>query len=344
MTGKSSLLLQALRCQNRSRPPVWIMRQAGRYLPEYRALRAKHTFLEMVHQPDLAAAITLMPVKKFGMDAAILFSDILVVAEALGVGLQFKDSVGPVIERPLKSAQDVVMLPKINPEDKFDYVSDAIKLLLPELEVPLIGFCGGPFTIASYMIEGKSSRDLPKTKKWMMQDPKGFHKLLSHLTTCNIDYLKLQTKAGVHAVQIFESWANALSHPHFHEFCLKYLHIMVKELQKEKIPVIVFCRGSSIFAEDIASIQPNAISVDWNADLSVVRSRVPKTIALQGNLDPDVLYAPCTTVKREVQNILKRMDGDPGYVFNLGHGIKPDINPDAVKTLVETVKSFSTSL
>lgn len=337
----SDLLLKALQCQNSARPPIWIMRQAGRYLPAYRAIREKYTFLEMVHNPELAAEITLLPIHTFGMDAAILFSDILVVAEALGVGLHFKDSVGPVIERPLQSAQQVAALPVIDTRESFRYIEQAIKQTLQELKVPLIGFCGGPFTVASYMIEGGSSKDLSKTKKWMMREPESFHKLLSLITECSVDYLKLQIRAGVQAVQIFDSWANFLGHQQFKEFCLEYLQKIIQSLRKShQIPVILFCRGSSVFAKDLAGLQPEAVSVDWNADLAQIRSQIPGKVALQGNLDPDVLYAPLPVIRKETERLLHSMKGDPGYIFNLGHGIKPDMTPDAVKTLVETVKDF----
>jgi uroporphyrinogen decarboxylase len=316
------------------------MRQAGRYLPAYRAIRNKYSFLKMVHTPDLAAEITLLPIKTFEMDAAILFSDILVVAEAFGVGLQFKDSLGPIMEKPIQNISQVEALAPIEAEDKFGDIAEAIRLILPQLKVPLIGFCGGPFTVASYMIEGNSSRDLLKTKRWMMKDPLSFHSLLSHITRCSIDYLKLQIKAGVQAIQIFDSWANALGYYQFKEFCLDYLKQIVQELQETKIPIILFCRGSSVFAKELASIGPQALSIDWNGNLSHIRSYISPQIALQGNLDPDILYAPLTTVKYETERLLHSMRGNPGYIFNLGHGIKPDVSPDAVKTLVEAVKNF----
>lgn len=332
------LLLDALRCKNSSRAPVWLMRQAGRYLPEYRAIRSKHSFLDMVHNPDLAAEITLLPVRTFGMDAAILFSDILVVAEALGVGLRFQDSVGPIIERPLQTAQQVDALPAVDARDHFEDIAKTIRTLLPQLKVPLIGFCGGPFTVASYMIEGGSNRDLIKTKKWMMQDPASFHRLLAHIAACSIDYLKLQIQSGVHAVQIFDSWANVLGHRQFHEFCLSYLKKMVEAIRPFNIPIILFCRGSSVFAKDLAAIRPDAISVDWNADLQALRPAISPSIALQGNLDPDILYGPLSAIKQETEKLLISMRGDRGYIFNLGHGIKPDMSPDAIRVLVETVK------
>ena len=336
---KSSLIIDALHCKNKQRAPVWIMRQAGRYMPEYRALRAKYSFLEMCHHPELIAKITQLPLMSFGMDAAILFSDILVIPEALGMGLHFDDGVGPIIDRPLHSAKDVEALPNINMKEALNYVVKGIDLLLPELKVPLIGFCGAPFTLASYMIEGKSSKDLLKTKQWMFRDPISFHLLLEKLTDHCVDYLEAQIEAGVEAIQIFDTWAGMLAYTQFYEFSLQYLEKIIKRLHS-KVPVILFCRGSSYFAPDMAKISPNAISVDWNAHLPTLRKLIPSNIALQGNLDPDILYASHETIKRETKSLLDSMKGDPGYIFNLGHGITPLVPVEAVKVLVNTVKNY----
>ena len=333
----NNLVLDALHCKNSGRTPVWLMRQAGRYMPQYRAIRAKHSFLEMCHDPELASQITLMPIRTFGFDAAILFSDILVIPEALGVGLRFEEAKGPIIERPLETLGDIERLPKIDVHHSLGYVKEAIKLLIPQLKVPLLGFCGAPFTVASYMIEGGTSRDLKKTKQWMLREPASFHKLLDHIATCTIDYINMQAEAGVQALQFFDSWAHVLSHGQFREFSLPYL-AKLKNGLKKALPVILFCRGSSVFAPDLAEIHPAAISIDWNGDLQRIRSAIPSSIALQGNLDPDYLYAPRRLLQREIRRVLKQMKGEPGYIFNLGHGIHPDILPDAVKTLVETVQ------
>lgn len=336
-----SRFVEALHCSNHSgRPPVWIMRQAGRYMPEYRAIRAKHSFLTMCHEPELAAKVTMLPIDAFGMDAAILFSDILVVAEALDVGLRFEDKVGPIIERPLRSAVDIHSLPSVDVKEKLGYVAQAITHVKPLLDVPLIGFAGAPFTVASYMIEGGSSKDLRMTKKLMLNDPIAFHALLDKIATCTIAYLKMQIDAGVNAVQLFDSWANFLSMPHFKEFSLAYMDRIAKALAPHKIPLILYCKGSSVFAEELATAKPAAISLDWNADIAKIRNIIPSTIALQGNLDPDLLYAPSATLKNEALKMLKAMENQPGYIFNLGHGILPDVSPDAVRLLVDTVKGF----
>jgi uroporphyrinogen decarboxylase len=315
------------------------MRQAGRYMPEYRALRAKHSFLQMCHEPDLIAEVTLLPIHRFKMDAAILFSDILMIPEALGLGLRFDDGVGPIIERPVRDSNDVKKLPMINATEQLKFVSQGIKNLLPQLKVPLIGFCGAPFTVASYMIEGASSKNLKLTKKWMLQEPNGFHSLLDHIANCSIDYLNMQIDAGVHALQIFDSWTNFLAHSQFREFSLEYIKRILGGLKKKEIPVIVFCKGSSAFAHQISELVPAGISIDWNSDISQIRKSVSSKIALQGNLDPDILYAPIPVIQKEVKKILDSMKNDPGFIFNLGHGIFPDISCDAVQVLVETVHS-----
>lgn len=335
----SSIFLNALKCQNRSRPPVWLMRQAGRYLPEYREMRQKHTLIDMFHNPEQVAQVTHMPLKRFGFDAAILFSDILVVAEALGVGLTFEESIGPVIQRPINTERDIDNLSKKSVHESLGYVAQAIKHILVDLKVPLIGFCGAPFTVASYMIEGGSSKELSKTKKWLMTHPETFHKLLDRITQTTIEYLNMQIDAGVQAIQIFDSWANYLSHHHFMEFCLAYHQKIIQGIKNKNIPIILFCKGSSVFAKDLATIKPAGISLDWNLDISDARKVIPHSIAVQGNLDPDFLFAPPQILQKELHRMLEAMEGDPGYIFNLGHGIKPTTPLDSVKLLVDTIKS-----
>lgn len=332
-------LLNALKGQNfDGSPPIWLMRQAGRYMAEYRALRANHSFLEMCHRPDLIVEVTQLPVNVFDFDAAILFSDILLILESFGVGLRFDEGAGPLIEQPLQTAQDVLNLKAADLSLHLSPVLEAISCLRQELKVPLIGFCGAPFTVASYLIEGRTSRDFKKTKRWMLRDPASFHCLLHKLAVSTIDYLKMQIKAGVQAVQLFDSWASVLAPHQFREFSLRYMSMIVQELQPLQVPIILFCRGSSAFAELLAEAQPAAISLDWNGDIARIRQKLPRSIALQGNLDPDVLYAPLDHVRKEASHMLQSMQGDPAYIFNLGHGIAPDTPVDAVKILVETVK------
>lgn len=337
-----SLFLDALHCRNTSRPPVWLMRQAGRYMASYRALRSKYSFLEMCHQPELIAEVTLLPIRQFGFDAAIVFSDILVIPEALGLGLRFEDGRGPIIERPIRTSEDVKRLSAPNIAS-LDYVRKGIEILKKDLKVPLIGFCGAPFTVASYMIEGGSSRDLKKTKQWMMRDPTSFHQLLKVIADWSIAYLRMQVKAGVQAVQIFDSWANYLAHPQFREFSLAYLKYILEGLKGTSVPAILFCKGSSVFAEQLSEIHPAGVGIDWNCDITQMRRVVPQHIALQGNLDPDILYAPKEVIRKEVSRILEGMKGDSGFIFNLGHGIHPDIPEEAVQVLVETIQCQKTS-
>ncbi len=322
----NTLFLDALHCRNHGRPPVWIMRQAGRYMPEYRALRKKFSFKEMIRRPEIAAEVTMMPIEQFGMDAAIIFSDILTIPDALGCPFDFHEGVGPVFEKPL-TPSDVAGLSVVN---SLDFVGEAIRLVKPLLAVPLLGFCGAPFTVASYMAGG-----IKQVKKWIFQDPESFHKLLDLITSVSIEYLKMQTEAGVDAFQIFESWANALALPQLREFSFPYIHRIIEAAD---IPVILFGKGTAGFIPDLVDLRPQAISFDWSCDLAGVRQQVPETIALQGNLDPHVLYGSADVIRSECQKLLEKMRRDRGFIFNLGHGILPDMSPDAVKVLVETVK------
>lgn len=333
----NDVFLNALQGCNESGPPIWLMRQAGRHLASYRALRARYSFLEMCHEPGLIAQVTLLPLEAYDVDAAILFSDILVVAEAMGVGLRFEDQIGPVIERPIMSRMDIERLP---PPDaaKLQFVANGIRQLRPRLNVPLIGFCGAPFTVASYMIEGKTSRDLKKTKRWMLGDPQGFHTLLEKIADWSAAYLNLQIEAGVQAIQIFDSWANYLAHHQFREFSLAYLRKLLNSISRTGVPAVLFCRGSSVFAPQLAELQPAGIGLDWNCRMADMRRSIPCPVALQGNLDPDILYAPLPRIEEEAHRLLAEMAGDPGFIVNLGHGIAPDVPEEAVRTLVDSVR------
>lgn len=331
-------LIDALQGKNLGRPPVWLMRQAGRYLPEYRKVREKYSFMEMCRNPEVVAEVTQQPLRRFDFDAAILFSDILVVPDALQMGLSFEEKKGPVFQKVLHTAKDIADLPKIDIVDSLQYVFKSIRLLNSSLTVPLLGFAGAPLTVASYMIEGGSSKDLRKTKQWMWQDPVSFHSLLQLLTDYTIDYLKAQHQAGVVGVQLFESWAQMLSYPQFQEFSLPYLKKIVDSLRSANIPVILFARGSSLLATELAALAPTGLSVDWNGDLSKVRSQVGNKLVLQGNLDPEVLFCHPSVVKTETKKILSQMGKDPSYIFNLGHGILPETPLDSVYALVEAIQ------
>ena len=335
-----SLLLNALKCKNLSRPPVWLMRQAGRYMPEYRAIRSRHDFMTMCHTPELAAEITLLPLTVFGMDAGILFSDILVILEGLGFHVKVEDGIGPVITPALNNPNEVDQIVLPNTAEAFGYIAEAIKLIKQQTKKPLLGFCGAPFTVASYAIEGKTSKDLKKTKQWLYKDPHSFHMLLDKIADCTIEYLKLQIKAGVDAVQIFDSWANALAFPQFEQYSLFYLKKIIQSLEEYQVPIIVFCRGASLFAEDLIKASPHCISFDWNCSLKRMRAQIPSHIAIQGNLDPCLLYASRNTIQEAVKGLLSEMQGHKGYIFNLGHGILPDTPTDSVRALVDCVKGF----
>lgn len=331
--------LDALECRNTGRPPLWLMRQAGRYLPEYRALRALHSFETLAHTPELIVQATLTPFARFPFDAAILFSDILVATEAMGKTFHFHEQKGPVLEDPLHDIRDVENLP--DPDFScLSCVLEGIRLLLPQLKVPLIGFCGGPFTVASYLIEGESSRDLRKTKRWLYRDPQGFHKLLHRLTQLHIAYLKMQIQAGVAAVQIFDSWAYVLPENAFMDFVLPYLKQMVQAIQSH-VPVILFCRGSSIFAKALATTKPACISVDWSRDIAEIRREIGPGIALQGNLDPDLVAASPTETARQARCLVDSMQDDKGYICNLGHGVLPETPLESIEKLLEVVHESS---
>ncbi len=334
----NNLLIDALHCRNKGRPPVWLMRQAGRYMPEYRAIRSKYSFTEMFHTPELIVEVTELPIRRFGFDAAILFSDILIIPEALDVGLRFEDKIGPVIEHPVRSIEDIKKLPTPLISEKLDFVAKGIRELKRRLKVPLLGFCGAPFTVASYMIEGGTSKDFKTTKQWMIRDKVSFELLLDKISKETCAYIDLQIANGVDALQIFDSWAWCLDNKHFREVSLKYIDRLVKHVNG-RVPVIVFCRGSSVFAKMISEIKPAAISIDWNADLSQLRNELPSGVALQGNLDPDILYGDRFTVRKHVKDLLDSMKGDEGYIFNLGHGIHPDIPTESVQELVDTIKN-----
>jgi uroporphyrinogen decarboxylase len=329
-------LLQALKGTNTQGPPVWLMRQAGRHLASYRDLRRRYSFLTMCHEPDLIAEVTTLPLQRYGMDAAILFSDILLIAEAMGRGLRFEESIGPIIERPIRKPEDLSSLPSID-LSSMTFVAQGIKQLKERLSVPLIGFCGAPFTVASYLIEGKSSKDLTMTKKWMYRDPQSFHALLKIIADWSIAYLLMQIESGVDAIQLFDSWANTLSHSAFRSFSLAYMEYILQGLQHTNIPVILFCRGSSVFAPQMAPLQPACIGLDWNCDLPSMRKQIP-SIALQGNIDPHLLYAPLKTIEEEVQEFLQQMEGDRAFIVNLGHGVPSDVSEEAVEMLVNCVQ------
>ena len=338
----NSLFLEAAFSQQTERPPVWMMRQAGRFMPQYWAIKNKYSFLEMCKTPEIAADVTMLPVDLLGIDAAILFCDILVTGEAMGGDLDFIQGVGPKFSNPVRNAQDIENL-QTDISDKLQYVADAIKVIQQRLNgsIPLIGFAGAPFTVMSYLIEGGSSKDFKLTKLFIHNQPELAHKLLAKIASVTIDYLNLQIAAGVNAVQLFDSWALALSWDDYTEFSHNYNKEIISKLNRKDIPVISFCKGSSVFAPLMAEAKPDVVSIDWNADLKNIKQILPKGIAVQGNLDPHILYADKSVIKKTIHKLFERMRGEEGFIFNLGHGIMPDIPFDHVKYAVDVVKEFS---
>ena len=337
----NTLFLDAAWSGQTERPPVWMMRQAGRFMPEYWEIKNKYSFLEMCKTPEIAADVTMLPVDLLGIDAAILFCDILVTGEAMGGELSFTQGVGPRFANPVRTMQDVDNL-NVDCIDKLEYVADAIKVIQQRLNgsIPLIGFAGAPFTVMSYLVEGASSKDFKITKLLMNNHPEVAHKLLAKIAKVTADYLNLQIAAGVNAIQIFDSWALALSWNDYEEFSHRYIKEIIANLNRKDIPVISFCKGSSVFAPMMATAQPDVISVDWNADLLNIKQILPSGIAVQGNLDPFVLYAEKSVIRKKILELFERMRGENGFIFNLGHGIMPDIPFDNVKYAIDVVKEF----
>lgn len=337
----NTLFLDAAFSKPTERPPVWMMRQAGRFMPEYWEIKNKYSFLEMCKTPELAADVTMLPVDLLDIDAAILFSDILVTGEAMGGDLSFTQGVGPKFANPVRTAQDIDNL-NVDCLDNLQYVADAIKVIQQRLNgrIPLIGFAGAPFTVMSYLVEGGSSKDFKLTKLLIHNQPELAHRLLAKIAKVTTDYLNLQIAAGVNALQIFDSWALALSWNDYQEFSHRYIQEIIANLNRKDIPIISFCKGSSVFAPIMAEAKPDVVSIDWNADLLNIKKALPAGIAVQGNLDPHILYADKPVIKKHILALFERMRGERGFIFNLGHGIMPDISFDNVKFAIETVKAF----
>lgn len=338
---KNDLLIRAALSQPTERPPVWMMRQAGRFMKEYWEIKNKYSFLEMCKTPEIAADVTMLPIDLLGVDAAILFSDILVTAEAMGGDLSFEQGVGPRFSNPIRSVKDAENL-SVDCLDKLQYVGDAIKVIQGRLNgrVPLIGFAGAPFTILSYLVEGGSSKDFKLTKTLLNNQPDLAHSILQKIADVTVAYLNMQIEAGVNALQLFDSWALALSWNDYQEFSHKYNKYIISKLHRKDVPIISFCKGSSVFAPLMVDAQPDVISVDWNADLLNIKQSLPANIAVQGNLDPFVLYADKPVIKKKILDLFERMRGENGFIFNLGHGIMPDIPFDNVEYAIETIREF----
>jgi uroporphyrinogen decarboxylase len=344
---KNDLLLRALLREPTPRRPIWLMRQAGRYLPEYRATRARAgSFMAMCTNPEFACEVTLQPLDRYPLDAAILFSDILTIPHAMDVGLQFEAGEGPKIERPVRSAADVDKLKIPDPAHELRYVIDAVALIRRELHgrVPLIGFAGSPWTVATYMVEGGGSKTFGHIKRMMYEAPAVLHRLLDVLARSTIAYLNAQIAAGAQAVMLFDTWGGVLTPAQYTEFSLHYMAQIVAGLTRQaagmRVPNIVFTKGGGAWLEAIAGIGCDALGVDWTTDLKTARAAVKDRVALQGNLDPSALFAPEPTLRAETLKVLDSFGAGAGHVFNLGHGITPDVDPERVAVLVDTVRNY----
>lgn len=340
----NNLFLEACRRQEVDRTPVWLMRQAGRYLPEYRAIRAKTDFLTLCKTPELAAEVTIQPVDLIGVDAAIIFSDILVVPEAMGMQLIVEEGKGgPRFPSPLRSKSDVDKLSVQHACSSLGYVFDAIRLARKRLnnKVPLIGFAGAPWTIASYMVEGRNPRDFRHIKELLYSSPHDAHTLLEKLSTVVTSYLNAQIEAGAQALQIFDTWGGVLGQDEFEEFSLRYIQRIVSSVKRNGAPVIVFCKNCGHSLEKIANAGADVVGLDWTTDIGKAREMVGSFVALQGNLDPAILFSTPERIEEAVKTVLKKFGTGNGHIFNLGHGILPETPVENVKAFVGSVKKLS---
>ena len=345
---KNDLFLRALQRQPVDRTPVWMMRQAGRYLPEYLATRAEAgSFLDLCKNAELACEVTLQPLRRYAMDAAILFSDILTVPDAMGLGLHFVEGEGPRFHKPVRTEAEVAALSVVDAATDLDYVMNAVRTIRRALHgsVPLIGFSGSPWTLATYMVEGQGSRDFARVKTMAFNQPELMHQLLSVLANSVADYLRCQIAAGAQAVQIFDTWGGVLSAAAYREFSLHYMRRVLEQLPREsdgrRVPVIVFTKHGGLWLDAMAETGVDCLGLDWTVDIGTARALVGARVALQGNMDPALLRASPARIREEVAAILASYGSGAGHVFNLGHGITPDINPEHVTAFVEAVREFS---
>ena len=345
---KNDRFLRALLKQPVDVTPVWMMRQAGRYLPEYRASRAKAgDFMSLCMNPDFACEVTMQPLERFPLDAAILFSDILTIPDAMGLGLYFETGEGPRFKKTVRTAADVDALPIPDPHKDLGYVMDAVSTIRRELNgrVPLIGFSGSPWTLATYMVEGGSSKDFRQAKALAFNEPATMHALLDKLAQSVVTYLNGQIEAGAQAVQIFDTWGGALSHGAYKEFSLNYMQKIVDGLIRQndgrEVPVILFTKNGGQWLEVIADTGATAVGLDWTTDIANARQRIGDKVALQGNMDPTMLYASPNRIREEVATILEAYGSGSGHVFNLGHGITPEVDPERARVFFESVHELS---
>lgn len=347
-TLKNDRLLRALLRQPVDVTPVWMMRQAGRYLPEYRAVRARAgDFMSLCRNPELACEVALQPLRRYPLDAAILFSDILTIPDAMGLGLYFADGEGPCFQKTVRTEADIDALPIVDAHRDLPYVIDAVKTIYRELNgsVPLIGFAGSPWTLATYIVEGGASRDYRHTKQMLYNHPRQFTLLLDKLVASITGYLNAQIEAGAQVIQIFDSWGGALSHRAYREFSLAPMARIIAALQKRArglpVPIILFTKGGGQWLELMATTGAHCLGLDWTTDIGVARRQVGRQVALQGNMDPAVLYARAAVIRTEVDAILASFGPGPGHIFNLGHGITPGVDPNNVGVFFDAVHELS---
>ena len=339
---QNDLFLRACRREPVERTPIWVMRQAGRYLPEYRAVRNNADFLTLCKTPELAAQVTLQPIDIIGVDAAIIFSDILVILEAMGMHLEMRENIGPIFPQPIRNEADAKTLKKIDPTVDLKYVLDAVKQTKIGLNhrVPLIGFSGAPWTLLTYMVEGRGTKTFSIVKKLIYNNPKLAHQVLSLLSDTIANYLNAKIEAGVNAIQIFDTWGGVLSQNDFEEFSLKYIRKIISQIKRTDEPIILFAKGVHFHLDRLADCGADVLGLDWTMDIGEVRKQVGDRVALQGNLDPAVLYANSDKIRKEAGKILSAFGSGSGHIFNLGHGIAPDVDPESLKTLVNFVQKI----
>lgn len=345
---KNDLYLRALLQQPVERTPVWVMRQAGRYLPEYKKVRAEAgDFMTLCTTPELACEVTLQPLRRFNLDAAIIFSDILTIPDAMGLGLHFVAGEGPKFSNPVKTHADIKNLPIPDPNEKLQYVMNALQVTRRELDnkVPLIGFSGSPWTLATYMVEGGGSKDFSKVKGLLFSDPAAMHALLEKNAASVIEYLNAQIQSGAQAVMVFDTWGGVLSKENYQAFSLQYMQKIVDGLMREnegrQVPVVLFTKNGGQWLDLMADTGCDGLGVDWTTDLSDAKKLTAGRVALQGNLDPSALYGSKESIHREVKKVLESFGTGTGHVFNLGHGIHQHVNPDHLGYMVDSVKELS---
>jgi uroporphyrinogen decarboxylase len=335
--------LRALAREAVDRTPVWIMRQAGRYLPEYRRTRERAgSFMNLCSTPEMACEVTLQPLERFPLDAAILFSDILTVPGAMGLGLDFKEGEGPRFATPVRTEAQIDALPTPDPETELRYVMDAVRLIRRELHerVPLIGFAGSPWTLACYMVEGGGSKDFIEIKRLIHGQPAAAHRLLAHMADCVGAYLRAQIAAGAQALMLFDTWGGVLTPRDYHDFSLFYMARIVDALPATT-PLILFTKGGGAWLEDIAATGCRGVGIDWTVSMSAARARIGDRVAIQGNMDPAILRAPVARIREEVASVLAEFGAGSGHIMNLGHGVQPDMQPEHVEAFVQAVVELS---